>query len=183
LKIPGEVNVYNALAASAVGLMMNVSYKNIKDALENFAAEEKRFEIIFDKGITIINDCYNANPNSMQMAIQLLKNFNYNSVAKRIAVLGDMLELGDFSVEEHKKIGEHVFNSNIDYSFTFGTYAGYISNQAKALGMENVEHFGKKEKIAERLKSILTDDSILLLKGSRGMQMETILDLFSLKRK
>ncbi len=175
LRIPGKVNVYNALAASAAGLLMNVTYDEIKNALENFKAERQRFEIIDGIGTTIINDSYNANPDSMRMAIQLLKNINPDKTVKKIAVLGDMLELGDFSEDEHKKIGEFVFNSQIDYLFTFGRYSEYITKQANSLGMKTCEHFDNKEKIAEKLKNILPDKYVLLLKGSRGMKMEEIL--------
>ena len=179
LKIPGKVNIYNSLAASAVGLLMNIPYEEIKDSLENFKAENQRLETIQNKGITIINDSYNANPDSMKMAILVLKDFKPARTIKRIAVLGDMLELGDYSEEEHTKIGEYVFNSNIDALFTFGTYSEYISKQAKSLGMKNSEHFKTKEKIAEKLNNVLRNNDVVLLKGSRGMRMEDILKIMN----
>ncbi len=175
LKIPGNVNIYNALAASTVGLLMGISYNEIKNSLENFSAGYQRLEIIQNKGITIINDSYNANPESMKMAIQVLKNFKKGQNIKRIAVLGDMLELGDFSEDEHKKLGEFIFNSKIDALFTFGTYAECISNQAKSLGMENSEHFKTKENITVKLYNFTSPNDVILLKGSRGMKMEEVL--------
>ena len=161
---------------------MNVPLEEIKDALENFSAENQRFEIIFKNGITIINDSYNANPDSMRMAIKLLQNFDTAKSTRKIAVLGDMLELGDFSENLHKKIGNYIFDSHIDYLFTFGNYSEYISKQAKSLGMKNSEHFDKKNKIAEKLKNILSNNDVLLLKGSRGMKMEEILKLLSFQK-
>lgn len=177
LNVPGKVNVYNALAAVAAGKVMNISNDEIKQALENFKAENQRLEILEKSGMTIINDSYNANPDSVKSAIQILVNCKSGQQVNRIAVLGDMLELGGFSEEKHREVGEYAVQSGIDTLFTFGTYAAYISDEAKSNGLKNSFHFDSKEELVKKLSMVSHPGDIILLKGSRRMRMEDIMNM------
>ena len=120
-------------------------------------------------GIKIINDAYNASLESMQASLNYLAEFKNN---RKIAVLGDMLELGEYTKELHEKVGEAVVQSKIDILFCAGEKAKYIEEQAKAKGMakENVYWLENKEKMVDKIKEVAKANDIILLKASNGMR-------------
>jgi UDP-N-acetylmuramoyl-tripeptide--D-alanyl-D-alanine ligase len=159
LPVPGKYNVYNALAAVAVAKILGLSNKQIKKGLEKFKPSGKRSEIIdLPNGVRIINDCYNANPSSMKAALELLA----EQSSRKIAVLGEMLELGKRSKAAHKKILALARKLGINAVFTFG------KAWPKA--------FLTKQKLIKKVKSMIAPEDTILIKGSRGTKMEEVTD-------
>ena len=177
LNIPGQHNVMNALLAAAVGLEFGLDEDEIVMGLEEFRASEKRMQIIEKNGVVFVNDAYNANPDSMKAALRYLAELETNG--KRIAVLGDMLELGEFAEEEHLTIAKNISELPLDAVFTFGHYSKLITEylQKNAKNTIIAQWHNSHHTIAEALKKMLSNGDIVLLKGSRSMKMESILSL------
>ncbi len=173
--VPGKVNVYNSLAACCIALELGVSEKLIKEALENFKAYDKRMQVYSLGDISIINDCYNANPDSMRAATSIL--CEMTSKGRRIAVLGDMLEIGDTSKDEHENLGKHIAEMKIDTLITVGTETQNTSETAVKSGLKSAFHFENHKDAAEMLKGYLKPGDIILVKGSRGSRMEKVLNI------
>lgn len=170
LAVPGQHNIINALAACAVGLKMKVKPKKIASALRKFSPTSKRMEVLSQNGVIILNDTYNSNPDSVAAALQTLQSFNTSG--RKIAVLGDMRELGEVSKREHTNIGVTASEMKIDRMLTFGPYSKYTG---EAFG-EGAQHFETKTDLANELKSFLTHGDVVLVKGSRGMKMEEVVN-------
>jgi UDP-N-acetylmuramoyl-tripeptide--D-alanyl-D-alanine ligase len=169
LRVPGEHAAGNALAATAVGLALRVPVRRMVDALEGFTASSKRMEVVNVDGVTILNDTYNANPDSTMAALRTLAALP--ATGKRIAVLADMLELGAAAPAEHERIGRAVTELKIDYLLTYGTLGSII---ARAAGLPTAMQYDQKNILAEYLLELLTPGDVVLVKGSRGMRMEDV---------
>ena len=170
----GMHNIYNALAGVSVGFTLGVDINIIKEALEDFKIDSPhRLEKFKIEDILIIDDSYNANPESVREAIRVLSDI---SGKRKIIVLGDMLELGDKEVEFHKEVGVLVKNYNIDILITLGELSENINLGALESGMsdKNMYHFDNKEGIVNLLKNLLKKGDAVLIKGSRKMKMEEI---------
>jgi UDP-N-acetylmuramoyl-tripeptide--D-alanyl-D-alanine ligase len=170
LGVPGLHNVTNALAASAVGLSLRVKPKKIAESLKHFSSASKRMEVLSNNGVTILNDTYNSNPDSVIVALKTLSSFNTN--AQKIVVLGDMRELGDASKREHTNIGVIVSEMKFNHLFTYGPFSKYTS---EAFGTA-AKHFDSKEELSIELKKIVMQGDVVLIKGSRGMKMEDVVN-------
>jgi len=169
LRVPGYHTAGNALAAAAVGLTFRVPPRLVKEALEGFSASSKRMEVVDAGGVIILNDTYNANPDSTVAALETLA--AYPAAGKRIAVLADMLELGASAAPEHERVGKAVAALNLDYLLTFGTLARTIS---RASGLKSAVHYDQKNMLAEYLLELVSPGDVVLVKGSRGMKMEDV---------
>ncbi|MDD8018219.1 MAG: UDP-N-acetylmuramoyl-tripeptide--D-alanyl-D-alanine ligase [Bacteroidota bacterium] len=169
LSVPGIHNVSNALAAVSVGLKMKVKEKKIINALKNFSSASKRMEIFSHNGVTILNDTYNSNPDSVIVALKTLQSLTTNG--KKIAVLADMRELGESSKREHTNIGVIAAEMKFSHLFTYGPFSKYTN---EAYNRDNGKHFESKDELAEVLNSILHSGDVVLVKGSRGMRMEDV---------
>ena len=169
LGVPGLHNAQNALAALAVGLSLRVPAAAAVDALEGFTASSKRMEVLTIGDVTILNDTYNANGDSTTAALATLA--ATATSGKRIAVLADMLELGDQSAAEHARVGGRAAELGIDYVLTYGQWAAEISRAAA--GCATV-HYDQKNVLAEYLAELVAPGDVVLIKGSRGMAMEDI---------
>ncbi|ACF13297.1 UDP-N-acetylmuramoylalanyl-D-glutamyl-2,6-diaminopimelate/D-alanyl-D-alanyl ligase [Chloroherpeton thalassium ATCC 35110] len=173
LQISGRHNVYNALAAAAIGLNFGAKLESVKLALEHFVPKSgsKRMERICAAGLTILNDSYNANPESMRSALGTLASLICDG--KKIVLLGDMLELGSVSETEHRKLGEFIEAAGIDLFFGFGNAMKWTCQEApnKCKG-----HFNTKSEMVQALKEVAAPGDALLFKGSRGMKMEEVLE-------
>ena len=171
LKACGRHNVYNALAATAA-LLEKVELATIVAGLESFTPYKGRFQIEQLDGITLIDDSYNANPASTKAALETL-----NQIAApghRIAVLGDMLELGELEAEAHRSIGV-VAGRNVDRLYLTGNkMVKYAAEGAMLSGMpvENIICCENQTEISERLHQSISEGDVILFKGSRGMAME-----------
>jgi len=132
-----------------------------------------RQKVVDVDGITSIEDCYNASPDSMRAALKTLSNIKGN---KKIAVLGDMLELGDYAKTAHTEVGKAVAENKIDYLLAYGNDAKFYVDGAKQDGVENAFLFDDKEKLSEMLLNIATKGDAILFKGSRGMKLEDVIN-------
>lgn len=169
----GIHNVYNALAAFAVGYFLNVKPQAAADALGTYVPAGMRQKVVDVDGITSIEDCYNASPDSMRAALKTLSNIKGN---KKIAVLGDMLELGDYAKTAHTEVGKAVAENKIDFLLAYGNDAKFYVDGAKQSGVENAFLFDDKEKLSEMLLNIATKGDAILFKGSRGMKLEDVIN-------
>ena len=162
--VGGEHFILNSLCAIAVGEYLNVPTEKIINGIANLELTKKRMEVLTSKaGATVINDTYNANYDSMKAAITYLKEIKNK---RKIAVLGDMLELGDYSKELHEKVGEEV-DESIDILITIGKEAKHIAEKSKA---KQIIECKDNEEAIEKLKEIQTKDDAILLKASNGMK-------------
>ena len=171
VKVPvgGEHFVLNSLCAIAVGNYLNIETSKIIKGIEKFELTKKRMDIAeLKNGIKIINDAYNASFESMRATLKYLSDFNN----RKIAVLGDMFELGEFSKELHEKVGKEVVKNNIDILICSGENSKYIVSKAKEEGMkeENIYYFDDKEKAINLLKTVAKQGDIILFKASNGMK-------------
>lgn len=171
IKQPGIHNVYNALAAIWIGLHNNMDMDAVKAGLENYVPSKMRMEVHSINDVKVINDAYNASPDSMKAALKVLKDMKGK---RKIAVLGNMFELGDFSEEGHRMVGAYAVNK-VDILITVGNMAQWIADEAIALGMKRQIYTATSNKEAiEILENIMNEKDIILIKGSRGMIMEEI---------
>lgn len=175
IKVPvsGEPFVYNSLCAMAVSEICNIEIRQAIEGIEKFELTKKRMEIIKKDDITIINDSYNASYDSMKAAIEYLKITAGN---RKIAVLGDMLELGEFEQELHEKVGEEVAYNNIDILITIGKRAKHISQKAKELGTKKIYSYTNNEEAAQHIKEILQPNDVILFKASNSMKFSNIIE-------
>lgn len=179
--VPGGHHVYNALAAILIGIRYSVPIKSIAEGVKKFVPDGLRQNIISLKDYVIIKDCYNASPDSMKSGIEVLEATLANKRErkyKRTAVLGDMLELGDISAEEHRKIGALVAKHNVDRLITVGKMAEFIAKGAIEEGFSASDTFSfpDNESVIKNIYSIIKPGDIILFKGSRGMKLEEIAD-------
>lgn len=177
IPVLGKHSVYNALAATATALLLGVKPETIQLQLSNFRNTGMRQKIYDHKGITIIEDCYNAGPESTEAALEVLG--GYKTEGRKIAVLGDMLELGTRSSAEHYRIGRIVARK-ADMLFAYGINSVRTVTGAITGGMDTkyTEHFETHEALAHVLKLRAKPGDVILFKGSRGMRMEKALELF-----
>lgn len=175
--VMGRHTVYNALAAVTVALLLNVKPEKIQARLCDFQNTGMRQKIYTQNGVTIIEDCYNAGPESSEAALNVLAGIKTSG--KRIAVLGDMLELGNRSAAEHYRIGRLAVKA-ADMLFTYGRHSVRTITGAITGGMnpKNAEHFDTHEDLARMLKMRVSEGDVVLFKGSRGMKMERVLQMF-----
>ena len=169
MALEGEHFVSDALAAVAVGLKMGVSVERIQAALAGFQNMAGRQEIFEKNGFTIIKDCYNAGPESMAAALNVLA----GRKGRKIAVLGDMLELGDCAPAEHEKLGK-LAAEKANLIFAYGPNAVYVAKGSNGKALTFDDH----AKLADALKSASAPGDVILFKGSRGMHMEYSLEHF-----
>lgn len=171
--VSGEHFVYNSLCAIAVGKALGISNEEIIKGISNFELTKKRMEIIKTKNNNlIINDCYNASYDSMKAAIEYLGTLNN----RKIAILGDMLELGEFSKELHEKVGKEVAKNKIDILVTIGTEAKNIAIGAEKEGMpeNSIYEFSTKEDAMSKIKKMVKANDNILVKASNAMKFDEI---------
>lgn len=167
LRVAGKHNVYNALSAFCAAKYFGAGDLQAASALESFEGSDMRMEILNKNDYTIINDCYNASPDSVKAAVSVLAN---RKEKRKIAVLGDMLEMGDFSAEAHFETGKFCKENNIDLVLCTGKYGKDIARGAAECG----KWFENKDMIINFLKENGISDCCILIKASRGMHFEDI---------
>lgn len=174
LKAKGLNFAYNAIPAIAIGLFYKISIENIIKSLESFEPDAGqsygRMVVLQKNGITILNDTYNANPSSTALALDTL---SLSQSENKIAVMGDMLELGDNSIEEHKEIlkkAKSIAKSLLTYGNNFKNALALMDDTS------NINHFDNKQELINYLQKILTNNTSVLVKGSRGMKMEEVVN-------
>jgi UDP-N-acetylmuramoyl-tripeptide--D-alanyl-D-alanine ligase len=177
LRVPGRHNIYNALAAAAVGLELGLDVPAIVTGLESAEAGDMRMQSFESAtGVTVINDAYNANPTSMRAAIETLAGIR--SARERIAVLGDMAELGSLTELAHFRLGEEIARQPIEFLVTVGPRATRIADGARAEGM--TDDFVRVCKTAEEARDLVCQiaepGDVVLVKASRVMGLERVVE-------
>jgi UDP-N-acetylmuramoyl-tripeptide--D-alanyl-D-alanine ligase len=170
LPLPGKHNIYDALAAAAAAYAAKIEPSRIKKGLESFKLSSKRLNMILFKGFKIIDDTYNANPDSMAAALSILE----NNPPRRIAVIGDMLELGKTARKSHENIGRLAANLNIETLITVGNLSKFAAKSAGTCGLNNIHSVRTNNEAIRILKKMIRPGDTILIKGSRGMRMENI---------
>jgi len=173
----GLYHVHNALAASAIGISLGVALRKIAKGLKGFRPMPGRSRILtIKKGIRVIDETYNANPRSMEVALRTLR--EVKGKGRGIAVLGDMKELGDTSPFWHREIGKCAAALGTEYLVLLGQFAPFIAEGAESAGAEKGKIFiGKNHEDAVlQVQQIMKKGDWILIKGSRGMQMEKVLN-------
>ena len=168
----GIHNVYNALAAFTVGITLGIDSKKAAGALANYVPAGMRQKSVNVGGIISIEDCYNASPDSQAAALAVL---GAMKATRRIAVIGDMLELGSFSEQAHREVGEKAAQNGIDAVLTYGERALLTAEGAKAGGVPLVRSFSDKKELSDFLLSELHEGDAVLFKASRGMKLEDVI--------
>jgi len=173
--VAGRHFIYNALAAIAVGLENNIEIGKIIEGISSFSLTKSRMEILKnERNATIINDCYNASYESVKAALEYVSSLNAN---KKIAVLGDVLELGEFSRKMHGQMGEEVVKNNIDILITVGKEAKIIANTVKDKTEKiAVYSFENNQDASNLLKEQMKENDVVLIKASHGMHFEEIVE-------
>ncbi|MEN6305963.1 MAG: UDP-N-acetylmuramoyl-tripeptide--D-alanyl-D-alanine ligase [Armatimonadia bacterium] len=166
--LPGRHNVLNALAAAGVGYALGFTADQVKSGIESYGGMKMRGEILAGPyGCTIINDAYNANPTSMVAVMEMLRPMP----GRKVVLFADMLELGEGAVAAHRKVGEAVAEAGVGLLVTVGELAAQTAEAAEERGVE-VRVANTPEEASEFLHTKLREGDIVLIKGSRGMQLE-----------
>ena len=174
LPVYGKAFIYNALMGYIIGNLCHVDKKDIKKSFGEIKTEEHRMEKMIKNDITIIDDTYNASYDSVLFALDVLSNLK----GRKIAVLGDILELGDFGEEIHRNIGKLIIKNKIELLVTVGSLAKFINEEALKDGLnpKNSYHFENNKDAINLLKTILKKDDTVLVKASHGMNFIEIVD-------
>ncbi|MBT4977378.1 MAG: UDP-N-acetylmuramoyl-tripeptide--D-alanyl-D-alanine ligase [Gemmatimonadetes bacterium] len=174
LKIPGRHNAYNGLAAASIGRILDVDWEDIQHALAQFEPVSMRAEIVRKDGLVVINDCYNANPDSMLAALELLGDV---PGARKIAFLGDMLELGPQSGDLHAAVGVEVA-TKADILLATGKQSKELVAAARSAGMDETQarHFDNLDLAGEFIAANLCRGDVVLVKASRAMAFDRIVE-------
>lgn len=171
LPIPGRHNAYNAALAVAAGMELGISMAEAAEQLASARLTDKRLTVRGKNGIKLIDDTYNASPDSMRAAIDVLMK---TRGIRNIAILGDMFELGETSLSQHELVGRYAARQGVRLLVAVGNDARQIAKGAREEGMEDVFFFKTKEAFLKNMNTIVEKGDVILVKGSRGMEMEKI---------
>ena len=174
VSVGGNHFVLNSLCSIAIGRLFKINMVDILEGIANFELTKRRMQVEKNKNdVTIINDCYNANYDSMKAALEYLGEIN---TSRKIAVLGDMLELGEFSKELHEKVGEEVKNNKVDILITVGNLAENIANKAMQEGMnkDNIFMCKSNREAVELINKLAKKGDAVLLKASNSLNFQEI---------
>ncbi len=175
LPMLGEHQVLNATAAIGVARYFGISFENIKKGLLLVEKTGMRNELVEGDGFTILDDSYKSNPASVRAALNTL--YSIEGYSQKIAVLGDMLGLGDDEINMHRDIGIEINADKIDYLFTIGEFGRYIYEAAKLnFHKDKIMHFNDKEQLVEKIKQVVAPSALVLVKASRPLAMEEVVE-------
>ena len=171
IPMPGRHMVYNALAAAAVGNIYGLTTEQIKAGIESLEPISGRFRMIETDKFLIVDDCYNANPMSMKASLDVLQ----DGAGRRIAVLGDMGELGENEVQLHEEVGEHAGKCDIDVLICTGKLCRNMAERAQRTNPDlKVIYEPDRESLLEHLKGYVQDGDTILVKASHFMKFEEV---------
>ena len=172
LPVPGEHNVLNAMLAIAAGFVFDIPVSEISDALSDFSMTHMRMDIVDCKSVKVINDCYNAAPASVSAALAVLGKYD----GRKVAILGDIAALGDYSYEAHYGLGKEVIKNGTDVLITVGERARHIAESAYEHGFDgaNILSVDSVEELYPKLSDILEERDTILVKASRVMALERV---------
>lgn len=176
IPLPGEHMVNNALAAAAVGNCLGLTKEQIQTGISGVQAVGGRSHVIALPSLTVIDDCYNANPVSMKAAIDLLM----MAIGRKVAILGDMFELGEREKELHGEVGAYAAEKGIDVLICAGELSGCMYEKALSMGGKSeVYYFETRDAMLAELKDILKPGDSVLVKASHGMQFEKVVEFLT----
>ena len=180
IPIPGRHMVYNALAGTAVGCMYGLTLEQIKQGIETLQSVSGRFHIIETGKYTVVDDCYNANPVSMKASLDVLK----EAKGRKVAVLGDMGELGTDEAALHAEVGTHAGICGIDALYCAGPLCEYLAKAAKEADPQlEIRHFADRESLMAELPKLLQDGDQILVKASHFMEYGKIVEMLETAQK
>ena len=171
----GRHNVANALAAYAAATRLGLAPEGVIAGLADFEQTGMRQKVVHAGGMDVIEDCYNANPDSMKAALAMFREY---PCKRRFALLGDMLELGEMSASAHEELGRQAAGTGLTALVTYGPEAARTAEAARAAGLADVVHAGDYQQAADALLARMKAGDALLVKASRGMALEKALALF-----
>lgn len=172
IPIPGEHNVYNAMAATAVGLFLDMELSQIKAGIEHVETISGRGHLMEIANMTVLDDCYNANPVSMRASLDVL----CNGLGRTVAVLGDMGELGENEKHLHYGVGAYAAEKQIDTLFCAGALSEEMARGAKEAGMKQVFHYQTREEMTDQLLAYLKEGDTVLVKASHFMEYPKVVE-------
>lgn len=171
IPIPGMHMVYNALAGTAVGKVYGLSGEEIKQGIESLEPVSGRFHIIETEKYTIVDDCYNANPVSMKASLEVLQ----DAIGRKVAILGDMGELGSDEVNLHREVGAYAANCDIQMLICVGTLCEHMADAAKEANPSlKVVRLKDREELHEKMSELVENGDTILVKASHFMQFEKV---------
>lgn len=169
--VQGEHNISNALIAIAVGIELNISLEDIKKGIQEFKLTKNRMDILEKNHKTVIDGTYNASVDSMKSSIDVLANYK----KRKVAILADMLELGNYSQQLHEEVGSYVASKGIDILVCVGKEAKYIYQKARE-SMKDVYYFESNQEVIARLDELLKEGDVILVKGSHSMNLKEVVE-------
>jgi UDP-N-acetylmuramoyl-tripeptide--D-alanyl-D-alanine ligase len=173
--VVGAHQMNAALIGAAVGLALGMNLVDISDGLGSYRSPKGRMNVIAGiKNSTLIDDTYNSSPEAAHKAVESIAKLNLDNLGRKIAILGDMLELGDVSEKEHLDLGKKVAELKYDMLIAVGTFKDDIASGAKKAGFENVVTFSDSTRAIEEVSNLIQDNDLILVKGSQGSRMERI---------
>lgn len=176
IPVPGKHSVYNALAATAVGLTYGLTIEEIRRGIESLQSVSGRFHIIETPKYTVVDDCYNANPISMKASLDVLT----DALGRKVAILGDMGELGADERKMHQEVGKYAAEKEIDVLLCVGELSTDMAEAAKAVNSKTqVRHFTNKENLMKEIPEILEKGDTVLVKASHFMEFGEIVEKLS----
>ena len=179
IPIPGRHMVYNALAGTAVGCTYGLTLEQIKQGIETLQSVSGRFHIIETGRYTVVDDCYNANPVSMKASLDVLK----EAKGRKVAVLGDMGELGTDEAALHAEVGTHAGTCGIDALYCAGPLCEHLAKAAKEADPKlEIRHFADRESLMAELPKLLQDGDQILVKASHFMEYGKIVEMLSVEK-
>lgn len=174
-RVQGKHGILNAIAAASIGFAFGMKIEEIKRGIEEFRETEGRGNIYHWKGVTIIDESYNANPLSVSASLNHIGQINVPG--KKIFVFGDMLELGEYSEYYHSSIAEQVFNNGISFLYTYGEMSQNTTRAFRQMGGNGSFHYTDMNELIESLRCVAKRGDVILVKGSRKLQLEKIVNL------
>lgn len=168
----GIHNVYDALSAFGAGVSLGISPEKAAAAIRNYVPAGMRQKTVVKNSITFIEDCYNASPDSVKAGINALTSIG---AQRTVAVLGDMLELGDYSETAHTQCGEYALKSGVDILFAYGNQSRFTAQAAQ--GIKEIYHFTDEKALAEKISQVIKPSDAVLFKASRGMKLENVINI------
>lgn len=172
IPVAGIHNVYDALSAFAVGVKLGIAPEKAANAIAEYTPAGMRQKTVRKNGIVFIEDCYNASPDSVKAGINTLMTVNAD---RRIAVLGDMLELGDYSEKAHRDCGRYAAENGVDVLFAYGNASSFTADEAEKHSLNEIYHYTDELSLAEKLSAFIKEGDAVLFKASRGMKLENII--------
>jgi len=180
-KLLGEHNTASAAAAASVGILAGLKLGEIKKGLEKIEPQPHRLNVVPGPNRSLmLDDSYNSSPEAAMMALETLRSLSHQS--KAFAVLGDMLELGNYSEQGHREVGQKVVQENVDYLFTIGDQAKIIADEAQKFGAKNVIEAKDQTEIKKKLRDLARKDDLILVKGSRATNLDQLVQDLTSKR-